>query len=317
MNEPGIAEWRNEAARQRFIDMEDEFWRERWPDPPTALDVDSYAGTTRVYRWPGAGEPIVFLHGMGGTGLTWSAYVERLIGRDLYAIDTIGDVGRSQQRAVIEDTAGLARWLAETLTGAGIERGHLVGTSYGGFLALGLAVLAPVRVASLLPIDSGGLAPFRLGRFMLWGLPMLFGSVAPRPARRLLARRRPMLGDPRIMRWHCTPRGITGSSSRERPRSQTTNSAPSRPHNRDRGSQERTLRGTSPGHEGPPDPEREGRGHPQRSPRRVLDSRRPLRRPHRPGQAIARTRRPSDGQTRLGPVAIGRAFHVINRRNLP
>jgi pimeloyl-ACP methyl ester carboxylesterase len=200
MNEPGIAEWRNEAARQRFIDMEDEFWRERWPVPPTALDVDSYAGTTRVYRWPGAGEPIVFLHGMGGTGLTWSAYVERLVGRDLYAIDTIGDVGRSQQRAVIEDTAGLARWLAETLTGAGIERGHLVGTSYGGFLALGLAVLAPVRVASLLLIDSGGLAPFRLGRFMLWGLPMLFGSVAPRPARRLLARRRPMLGDPRIMR---------------------------------------------------------------------------------------------------------------------
>jgi Alpha/beta hydrolase family len=137
MNELGIAEWRNEAARQRFIDVEDEFWRERWPVPPTALDVDSYAGTTRVYRWPGAGEPIVFLHGMGGTGLTWSAYVERLVGRDLYAIDTIGDVGRSQQRAVIEDTAGLARWLAETLTGAGIERGHLVGTSYGGFLALG------------------------------------------------------------------------------------------------------------------------------------------------------------------------------------
>jgi hypothetical protein len=35
---------------------------------------------------------------------------------------------------------------------------------------------------------------------MLWGLPMLFGSVAPRPIRRPLARRRPMLEDPRIMR---------------------------------------------------------------------------------------------------------------------
>jgi pimeloyl-ACP methyl ester carboxylesterase len=200
MNEPGIAEWRNEAARQRFIDMEDELWRERWPDPPTALDVDSYAGTTRVYRWPGAGQPMVFLHGMGGTGLSWSPYLERLIGRDLYAIDTIGDVGRSQQRAVIEDTAGLARWLAETLTGAGIERGHLVGTSYGGSLALGLAVQAPERVASLTLIDSGGLAPFRLGRFMLWALPMLFGSVAPQPVRHRLAQRRPMLEDPRIMR---------------------------------------------------------------------------------------------------------------------
>ena len=68
----------------------------RWPDPPAALDVDAYAGARRVYRWPGAGEPIVFLHSMGGTGLTWSPYVKRLIGRDLYAIDTIGDVGRSR-----------------------------------------------------------------------------------------------------------------------------------------------------------------------------------------------------------------------------
>jgi pimeloyl-ACP methyl ester carboxylesterase len=200
MNPSGIGEWRSEAARARFVEMEDELWRERWPDPPAALDVDSYAGTTRVYRWSGAGEPIVFLHGMGGTGLTWSPYVERLPGRDVYAIDTIGDVGRSQQRAVIEDATGLAKWLAETLTGVGVERAHLAGTSYGGFLALNLAVRVPARVASLVLLDSGGLAPFRLGRFMVWGLPMLLGAAAPGPIRRRLARRRPMLEDPRVMR---------------------------------------------------------------------------------------------------------------------
>ena len=200
MKQPGIAEWRSEAARQRFIEMEDEFWRELWPDPPAALDVDSDVGTTRVYRWPGTGEPIVFLHGMGGTGLSWSAYVERLTGRDLYAIDTIGDVGRSHQRAMIDDAAGLARWLEQTLTGVGIERAHMVGTSYGGFLALNLAVRAPGRVAALTLMDSGGFAPFRLGRFMLWGLPNLLGAMAPGPLRRLLARRRPLLEDPRIMR---------------------------------------------------------------------------------------------------------------------
>jgi pimeloyl-ACP methyl ester carboxylesterase len=200
MTPPGIGDWRSEGARQRFIDMEDELWRERWPDPPAALDVDSYAGTTRIYRWPGTGEPIVFLHGMGGTGLTWSPYVERLAERDLYAIDTIGDVGRSQQRAVIEDANGLATWLGESLTGADIERAHVVGTSYGGFIALNLAVQAGKRVSSLTLIDSGGLAPFRSGRFMLWGLPNLFGSMAPAPMRQLLARRHPMLEDPRIMR---------------------------------------------------------------------------------------------------------------------
>lgn len=200
MKTPGIGEWRSEAARQRFVEMEDELWHELWPHPPAALDVDTYAGTTCIYRWSGAGVPIVFLHGMGGTALTWSPYVERLIGRDLYAIDTIGDVGRSHQRAVIEDTTGLADWLNETLTSVGVERAHLVGTSYGGFLALNHAVRAPERVASLTLIDSGGLAAFRLGRFMLWGSPMLLGALAPGPIRRLLARRRPMLEDPRVMR---------------------------------------------------------------------------------------------------------------------
>jgi pimeloyl-ACP methyl ester carboxylesterase len=200
MKEPGMSSWRSEAAHDRFIEIEDELWRERWPEPPAALDVDTWAGPTRLYRWAGAGEPIVFLHGMGGTGLTWSPYVERLAGRDAYAVDTIGDVGRSDQRAVIEDGAGLARWLGEALTGAGIERAHLAGTSYGGFLALALAAREPERAASLTLIDSGGLAPFRLGRFMLWGLPSLLGALSPAPVRRRLARRRPLLEDPRIMR---------------------------------------------------------------------------------------------------------------------
>ena len=206
MSKPGIAEWRSEGARQRFIEMEDEIWRERWPEPPVALDVDTYAGTSRVYRWAGVGEPVVFLHGMGGTGRTWSPYVEHLVGRDVHAIDTIGDVGRSQQRVVIEDAAGLARWLAETLTAAGIARGHLVGTSYGGSLALGLAVRAPERVSSLTLIDSGGLAPFRFGRFMLWGLPMLLGSLAPGrcaagwPGGARCSRTRASCG------WRCMPR---------------------------------------------------------------------------------------------------------------
>ena len=200
MKEPGIGQWRSEAARQRFMAMEDELWLERWPEPPAGLDVETFAGATRIYRWPGSGVPIVFLHGMGGTGLTWSAFVERLVGLDVWAVDTIGDVGRSEQRVVIPDAAGLAQWLDETLAGAGIERAHLVGTSYGGFLALNLGVRRPERVASLTLIDAGGLAPIRLGRFMLWGLPMLFGSLAPGPVRRRLARTRPMLEDPRLMR---------------------------------------------------------------------------------------------------------------------
>ena len=81
---------------------------------------------------PGRVSRSSFFTAWAAPALTWSPYVERLLGRDLYAIDTIGDVGRSQQRAAIEDTAGLARWLADTLTGADSTAGHLVGTSSAG-----------------------------------------------------------------------------------------------------------------------------------------------------------------------------------------
>jgi pimeloyl-ACP methyl ester carboxylesterase len=200
MKSPGIGAWRNDEARRRFVELEDALWDEHWPRPPMSLDVESFAGTTRLYQWAGTGDPIVFLHGMGGTALAWTAYVNELTGHDVYALDTIGDVGRSDQRAIIEDAAALATWLDQTLLGAGISRAHLVGTSYGGFLALNLAARMPERVASLTLIDSGGLAPIRLGRFLLWGLPTLFGVLAPGPIRRRLARSRPLLEDPRVVR---------------------------------------------------------------------------------------------------------------------
>lgn len=199
-----ISRWRSTDAEQRFRAMEDELIAEQWPDGVDTLDVDTAVGTTHVYRWlgraPAGREPIVLLHGMGGTGTTWNAYVDRLADRDVYAVDTIGDVGRSVQRAVIPDAEALASWLDETMAGLGVEHAHFIGTSYGGWQALNLAVRRPARVSGLTLIDSGGLAPFRLARFMLWGTPMLLGFVAPGPLRRRLARTRPLLEDPRLMR---------------------------------------------------------------------------------------------------------------------
>lgn len=200
----GISQWRSRDAERRFRALEDELLAERWPDGIDTVDVDTSFGTTHTYRWLSHGtstlEPVVFLHGMGGTGATWAAYVDGLGGRDVYALDTIGDVGRSVQRVEIADADDLASWLDESLAALGIGRGHLVGTSYGGWQALNLAARRPARVAALTLIDSGGFAPFRLGRFMLWGLPMLFGWLAPGPIRRRLARTRPLLEDPRLMR---------------------------------------------------------------------------------------------------------------------
>lgn len=201
---PGISRWRSVESERRFRSIEHELIAQHWPNGVDTVDVETSFGTTHVYRWLGSDlsstDPIVFLHGMGGTGATWATYVDQLEDRNVYALDTMGDVGRSVQRAAIPDTDALARWLDETLIALGLERCQLVGTSYGGWLALNFAVRQPARVIALTLIDTGGLAPLRLGRFMLWGVPMLLGWLAPGPIRRRLARNRPLLEDPRLMR---------------------------------------------------------------------------------------------------------------------
>ena len=200
MKEPSISRWKSDDAKQRFHALEQAIWDDTGYPTPEAMDVPTWAGPTRVYRWPSEGEPIVFLHGMGGTGLSWGPYVEGLAARDVYAVDTIGDVGRSEQTALLAGPDDLARWLDEALAAAGIARAHLVGTSYGGYLALNLAARMPQRVASITLLDAGGLSQFRLARFMLWGLPNLLGSKAPARIRRSMARTRPLLEDPRLMK---------------------------------------------------------------------------------------------------------------------
>jgi pimeloyl-ACP methyl ester carboxylesterase len=198
-----LSEWKNAEAEARFRAMEDELVGELVAERPTAVDVPTRLGATRVYRWPGAGEPVLLLHGTSGTAYSWAPYVERRGDRAYDAVDTMGDVGRSRQEVAVENADDLADWLAETLDGLGHDRVHLVGTSYGAFLALNLAARRPDRVRSLFLIEPAAIERFRLLPFMLWGTSALFASWLPKPLRMAAARRlrMPLLEDPRLMRF--------------------------------------------------------------------------------------------------------------------
>ncbi len=193
--------WRSPKAEYRFRAMEDELWAE-YPRRRQAVDVETGLGTTRAYRWPGAGEPIVFLHGMGGTSLIWAPYAEALEGRDVWSIDILGDAGRSVQRLAYTAPDNLGESLDEALAALGINRAHLVGHSLGGWLALNLATRRPSRVASAVLLDPVGIGELHLLGFMLWGVPVLLGALAPAPMRQWMARRfrMPLLADKRAIR---------------------------------------------------------------------------------------------------------------------
>ncbi|MFE4412615.1 alpha/beta fold hydrolase [Streptomyces sp. NPDC056821] len=191
----------NQADVGRFVS---DAWRDRYfaaCDAVYALgapahaetDVETSFGTTHVYRYgptdPAAQSrtPVVLVHGAGSCSAMWYPNTPALSSdRPVYAIDTPGDPGRSVQREAIHQPERAAQWLDETLAGLGLERVHLVGSSYGGWLALNQAHCRPDRLASVTLLDPGGLEKVGL-RFFVWIFASLFATFAPRALRPRLA----------------------------------------------------------------------------------------------------------------------------------
>lgn len=195
-----LGRWRSSRAEAKFRVLEDEVWAERLPDRE-AIDVATTFGSTRAYRWPGTGEPVVLLHGIGGTSVMWAPYIGTLGDHAVTAIDTMGDVGRSVHERPFTGPGDIAEWLDETLERLGISSAHLIGTSFGGWLAFNQALRRPHRVASVMLIDPVGLAPLNMGGFLRWGFAVLFSSLLPAGGRRRAAARlgMPVLENKRAM----------------------------------------------------------------------------------------------------------------------
>ncbi|MEO3747394.1 alpha/beta hydrolase [Plantactinospora sp. B5E13] len=95
-------------------------------------------------------------------------------------------IGRFQ-RQVLHGSADNAAWLDAVLAGLGLHDVHLVGLSYGGWLALNQAVYGPARLASVTLLDPGGLekVPIRFYANLLLGV---LATLAPRRTRARLSR---------------------------------------------------------------------------------------------------------------------------------
>lgn len=125
------------------------------PAPRRQEDVATDFGTVRVHRFgPADGAPIVLLPGRSGTAIMWRPNVAALAAHHpVYALDLLGEAGQSRQSVPIRDATDQAAWLDATLAGLDLTGVHLVGVSFGGWLAANLAVRLPRRLASVSLLD--------------------------------------------------------------------------------------------------------------------------------------------------------------------
>jgi pimeloyl-ACP methyl ester carboxylesterase len=107
---------------------------------------------------PGAGQPLVFVHGLSGS---WPNWLEQLpvFARDhrVIAIDLPG-FGYSPMPSAKLSIAGYALMLDRLLGQLEIDAAAVVGNSMGGFIAAELAIAVPQRVERLVLVSAAGLS---------------------------------------------------------------------------------------------------------------------------------------------------------------
>ena len=184
-----MGSWVSDAAREKFMAAYERVLA-LWPQPVEALDLETTAAATRVnaYRPRRDGAPVVLLTGAGGSSPLWQPHVAALSAAGpVYAIDFPGDPGASVPRTLMTPPDTCAGWLDEVLAQLGGQPAHLVGTSFGGWVAMNQALRSPGRVASITLLDPAGLTALD-ARFWWWLSVSGMASLSPRPVRRRLAR---------------------------------------------------------------------------------------------------------------------------------
>jgi pimeloyl-ACP methyl ester carboxylesterase len=133
---------------------------------PTEEFLELAGGRVRLLRG-GAGEPVLFLHAAGGAG-AWLPFHSRLAaaGFEVIAPDHPG-FGQSDDFPEVEaiddlvyhylDVLDLLGFGPGTGWGAGAVRPHVVGASFGGWIAAELAVHSPELIGSLTLLSAAGL----------------------------------------------------------------------------------------------------------------------------------------------------------------
>lgn len=120
----------------------------------------------------GDGPPLLFLHGAGAGG-QWLAFQDALARRFTVSAPSHPGHGGSPAAEWIEHISDLAFHYLDLLDALGLARAHLVGASFGGWIAAELATMASHRLRSLTLIDPVGI------RVDGWIYPFLFGMELP------------------------------------------------------------------------------------------------------------------------------------------
>jgi pimeloyl-ACP methyl ester carboxylesterase len=136
-----------------------------WSVPAKELDVNTEFGKTHIISFGNPqGKPLILLHWFYSNSTEWKYMAPFLQDRyNVYAIDIIGDMGKSYAYNPPKNDKEVSVWFNEVLDSLGLKKVALCGHSNGGFQAMLITQQNPDKIEKLILLaPASGLEPFSL-----------------------------------------------------------------------------------------------------------------------------------------------------------
>jgi pimeloyl-ACP methyl ester carboxylesterase len=156
--------------------------------PYQATYVETRHGVTHaIVTGKAGGKALVVWHGLNAHSAAMTRWIAELAPHYcVYAIDTIGGMGKSAPNRPDKTGPAYGEWAADALEGLGLARANVIGVSNGGWLIVKLASVAPERIGSAVLVSAGGFRPISK-RLILRMMPYLAFRPPAEAARRFMA----------------------------------------------------------------------------------------------------------------------------------
>jgi len=171
------------------------------PMPHASRMVETRFGPTHVLTiGPRDAPPLLALHGVHFSGPFMADIMKPFTDRYRVVIpDVVGQPGRSASTQPDPTGHNYAAWLLDVLDVLALPPMPVVGTSFGGAIALDLAAVAPARITRMALVVPGG---FKTDSSVLW--PLTFRLLLPWYAYRLLPDRARVPRTVHALAWEMT-----------------------------------------------------------------------------------------------------------------
>jgi pimeloyl-ACP methyl ester carboxylesterase len=123
----------------------------------------SYGRTHMLVCGPADGEPLMLIPGTAGCAPLWRRQFADFASKyRVYALDVIGQPGRSEANTLSLLSDDPVGWLTDVLDELNIESAHFAGNSVGGWMAMRMGIEAPERVRKVVMLGPTGLTRAKL-----------------------------------------------------------------------------------------------------------------------------------------------------------